>query len=334
MCWLVSIILKKNLSQVLEQAGLLAKRARAAKGQEGGEVVMITPRHLVVAVGRDEELLALCQGAVMTCGGRLARSFEQQRQLGVEKEERLEAHDEQEEEKRPRDPMFGKWILAQRNLQQSTEESFSEQVDSVCWSDPVKKKKPKKTKHIQKKTIYEGIPGCSRDSKGVIHSNSSNRNIKHHSRTEMKVASSSGTRTCKKTLSWAEAREVEQAERRHREKMLEEALKANRCYKPFVGTEPLGKNIATSHKSSKSVSATLSQSSKLEACLPTKWRVAQDSNSRIYFYDMKSREVRWEVPRDRRGGGELQGLGEGIKYSLNTADTDTEGDSDCERGTG
>ena len=72
---------------MLEQAGLLAKRARAAKGQEGGEVVMITPRHLVVAVGRDEELLALCQGAVMKCGGRLARRVEQQRQLGVENEE-------------------------------------------------------------------------------------------------------------------------------------------------------------------------------------------------------------------------------------------------------
>ena len=122
----LAAVLEYLTAEMLEQAGLLARREGAKNNKYK---TMVTPRHIVLAVGKDTELSQLCKDTVMTGGGRLPAVATQLSRLKVEMEGEVEqVEQEGEQSTKEKDPMFGKWIQKQNSLQMSMEESFSEHV--------------------------------------------------------------------------------------------------------------------------------------------------------------------------------------------------------------
>ena len=122
----LAAVLEYLTAEMLEQAGLLARREGAKNNKYK---TMVTPRHIVLAVGKDTELSQLCKDTVMTGGGRLPAVATQLSRLKIEMEGEVEqVEQEGEQSAKEKDPMFGKWIQKQNSLQMSMEESFSEHV--------------------------------------------------------------------------------------------------------------------------------------------------------------------------------------------------------------
>ena len=148
----LAAVLEYLTAEVLEQAGLLARREGAKNNKYK---TMVTPRHIVLAVGKDTELSQLCKDTVMTGGGRLPAVATQLSRLKVEMEGEVEQEGEQSTKEK--DPMFGKWIQEQNSLQISMEESFSEHVleyghEAANERKNCNKKGVKKVSKVGKKT--------------------------------------------------------------------------------------------------------------------------------------------------------------------------------------
>ena len=119
----LAAVLEYLTAEMLEQAGLLARREGAKNNKYK---TMVTPRHIVLAVGKDTELSQLCKDTVMTGGGRLPALATQLSRLKVEIEGDLER--EEEQSTTIKDPMFGKLIKKQNSLHMSMDDSFNEHV--------------------------------------------------------------------------------------------------------------------------------------------------------------------------------------------------------------
>ena len=110
----LAAVLEYLTAEMLEQAGLLARREGAKNNKYK---TMVTPRHIVLAVGKDTELSQLCKDTVMTGGGRLPAVATQLSRLKVEMEGEVEqVEQEGEQSTKEKDPMFGKWIQKQNTF--------------------------------------------------------------------------------------------------------------------------------------------------------------------------------------------------------------------------
>ena len=154
----LAAVLEYLVAEVLEGAGLLAKKARDKTGNKRDKT-MIIPKHLVVAVGGDEELSVLCRGAIMPGGGRYP-ALPVSGMLGLREDEK----EKEKEEVKAKDPMFGQWIKLQNSLQnslnnQSIEESFSEQVEAEYREERERRRRDRKQRAEAKQRGAAGLPG-------------------------------------------------------------------------------------------------------------------------------------------------------------------------------
>ena len=151
----LAAVLEYLVAEMLEGAGLLAKRARDKTTGNKRDRTMIIPKHLVVAVGRDEELSVLCKGAIMPGGGRYP-ALPVSGALGLGEDEGKE----EKEEMKVKDPMFGQWIKLQNSLKnQSIEESFSEQVEAEYREERERRRRERKQRAEAKQRGAAGVPG-------------------------------------------------------------------------------------------------------------------------------------------------------------------------------
>ena len=152
----LAAVLEYLTAEMLEQAGLLARREGAKNNKYK---TMVTPRHIVLAVGKDTELSQLCKDTVMTGGGRLPAVATQLSRLKVEMEGEVEqVEQEGEQTTKEKDPMFGKWIQKQNSLQMSMEESFSEHVLEYGHEAEYERKNCKESKVRISRVIMEKKP--------------------------------------------------------------------------------------------------------------------------------------------------------------------------------
>merc|ERR1719234_1468375 len=118
-------------------AGLQAKKAKVKNKKQG--VLMISPTHIVQAVGKDEDLSQVLKNVVVPGGGYyqgfnpILDKLRQEERARLMEQGNGEGNGEEGREKRPKDPMFGQWIKLQMSLNTTmnttVQESFDEQVE-------------------------------------------------------------------------------------------------------------------------------------------------------------------------------------------------------------
>jgi len=132
----LAAVLEYMTAELVEAAGLQAKKAKVKNKKQG--VIMISPSHIVQAVGKDEDLSMVLKNVVVPGGGYYQGFNPILDKLRQEERVRLmeqgqEGGRDEGGEKRPKDPMFGQWIKLQTSLNTTmnttVQESFDEQVE-------------------------------------------------------------------------------------------------------------------------------------------------------------------------------------------------------------
>jgi len=137
----LAAVLEYMTAELVEAAGLQVKKSKAKNKTKQG-VLMISPSHIVQAVGKDEALSMVLKNVVVPGGGHyqgfnpILDKLRQEEMMRL-KEQGQEGGEASMGGKRPKDPMFGQWIKLQMSLNTTANttlnttlhQSFDDQVE-------------------------------------------------------------------------------------------------------------------------------------------------------------------------------------------------------------
>jgi len=220
----LAAVLEYMTAELVEAAGLQAKKAKVTNKKQG--VLMISPTHIVQAVGKDEDLSMVLKNVVVPGGG-YYQGFNpildklRQEERARLKEQGVEGGSGEEGgEKRPKDPMFGQWIKLQMSLNTTmnttVQESFDEQVEQDF--------KAAMERRRHRKELILGRSCDSSEDSGY----SSSRDLERAARKDLNQE----RRRSKLAEQERKEKEVEKVERLAKQRELAKSLAATLRYRP------------------------------------------------------------------------------------------------------
>jgi len=222
----LAAVLEYMTAELVEAAGLQAKKAKVRTNKKQG-VLMISPTHIVQAVGKDEDLSMVLKNVVVPGGGHyqgfnpiLDKLRQEERARLAEQGDGGGNNGEDGGEKRPKDPMFGQWIKLQMSLNTTmnttVQESFDEQVEQDF--------KAAMEQRRHKKELILGRSCDSSEDSGY----SSARDLERAARKDLNLE----RRRSKLAEQEKKEKEVEKVERLAKQRDLAKTLAATLKYRP------------------------------------------------------------------------------------------------------
>jgi len=220
----LAAVLEYMTAELVEAAGLQAKKAKVRNKKQG--VLMISPTHIVQAVGKDEDLSMVLKNVVVPGGGYyqgfnpILDKLRQEERARLKEQGVEEGGGQEGGEKRPKDPMFGQWIKLQMSLNTTmnttVQESFDEQVEQDF--------KAAMERRRHRKELILGRSCDSSEDSGY----SSSRDLERAARKDLNQE----RRRSKLAEQERKEKEVEKVERLAKQRELAKSLAATLRYRP------------------------------------------------------------------------------------------------------
>jgi len=220
----LAAVLEYMTAELVEAAGLQAKKAKVKNKKQG--VLMISPSHIVQAVGKDEDLSMVLKNVVVPGGGYYQGFNPILDKLRQDERARLmeqgQGPSEEGGEKRPKDPMFGQWIKLQTSLNTTmnttVQESFDEQVEQDF--------KAAMERRRRKKELGKSCDSSEDSGYGSV--SQSSRDLDRAARKDLNLE----RRRAKMAEQERSEKEVEKAERLAKQRELAKSLAETLKYRP------------------------------------------------------------------------------------------------------